>query len=117
LVFGPFINETNSPKDLNMSTAWIRSYFLPPEKTESELLTPVNNMGYWADVRDVDAIHTLALGNPSAGGERFIVCSGPDTWQNFLDAVHTAYPNETGVVARGYPGRGKTKPGYWHPKR
>lgn len=76
IVYGPMIHDVSSPDALNASMKIFRGYTSLPEKSEKELSGPVNGSGYWADVRDVATIHTLALANPKAGGERFIACSG-----------------------------------------
>lgn len=56
--------------------ALFREYISLPEKSEKELLAPVTGLGYTVDVRDVAAIHVLALTNPDAGGERFLLAVG-----------------------------------------
>lgn len=70
------MQDIPNAKAINESVQLFRTFTSFPEKTEKELLAPANHSGYWADVRDVTAIHALALGNPNAGGERFIVTSG-----------------------------------------
>ncbi|KAG8880801.1 methylglyoxal reductase (NADPH-dependent) gre2 [Tulasnella sp. 332] len=106
IVYGPMIHDVApSPDALSGSMKIFRGYTSLPEKSEKEVLGPINSSGYWADVRDVAAIHALALANPNAGGERFITCSGPNSLQNVLDAIHTGLSDSTGV-AKGLPGQG-----------
>jgi len=106
MVYGPIIHEVSSASALGASIALWFNYLSNPEKSEKELVAPSNTSGYWADVRDVSAIHALAIGNPKAGGERFIVASGPNAWQDWLDIVHVAKPGRTDIPV-GYPGKGK----------
>lgn len=57
-------------------------------KNEEDLLKAVNVSGYWVDVRDVAAVHVMALANPNAGGERFITATGESA--RVLPTSHTA---------------------------
>ncbi|KAG8992525.1 methylglyoxal reductase (NADPH-dependent) gre2 [Tulasnella sp. JGI-2019a] len=75
IVYGPMLHDIPSAEALKLSATMFLGYISPPEKSKEELLRPVNGTGYWADVRDIAAIHALALANPNAGGERFIACS------------------------------------------
>jgi len=106
LVFGPILHEVPSETALNSSMVSFRQFTSLPAKPTEEYVEPVNKTGFWVDVRDVAAIHALALANPVAGGERFLVCSGPNTWQDILDAIHAALPDNTDVAV-GAPGKGK----------
>ncbi|KAG9024852.1 methylglyoxal reductase (NADPH-dependent) gre2 [Tulasnella sp. JGI-2019a] len=106
IVYGPILHDIPSAEALNMSIKMFLEFVSLPDKSEKELLGPVNSSGYWADVRDVATIHALALANPNAGGERFIACSGPNSLQDFLDAIH-ASEHEVVGVSKGLPGQGK----------
>ncbi|KAG9029659.1 methylglyoxal reductase (NADPH-dependent) gre2 [Tulasnella sp. JGI-2019a] len=103
MVYGPGIHEVTTSPGTSLDV--FRDNVLLASKTEEELLAPVNVSGYWADVRDVAAVHVLSLASPRAGGERFLTASGPDSWQNFLDAIHTSQRDVTDVP-KGYPGKG-----------
>ena len=43
----------------------------------------VLNRAMFVDVRDIAQAHTLAIQTPAAGGQRFIISSGPYKWQDF----------------------------------
>ncbi|KAF8531160.1 hypothetical protein JB92DRAFT_2825304 [Gautieria morchelliformis] len=61
------------------------------------------------DVRDVATAHVNAIVTGAAGGERFIVASGPYTNQGIIDAVHdgTASDAVLSALPKGTPGSGK----------
>jgi len=104
MVWGPIIHEVASLESLNTSVAMFQNATTtknPPASAE-QLKNPGGN---WVDVRDVALVHTLALSNPAAGGERFITSSGGFTWQDVLDALHASgdYPD----VPKGNPGSAK----------
>ncbi|KAG9029636.1 methylglyoxal reductase (NADPH-dependent) gre2 [Tulasnella sp. JGI-2019a] len=106
MIWGPILQEVKSADALNTSIAGFYAH-TKPGKTEQELLAPSGN---FSDVRDVALIHALALSNQNAGGERFIVSSGPFTYQDALDAIHKADPSLTDVP-KGTPGKGKSVKG------
>ncbi|KAG8989273.1 methylglyoxal reductase (NADPH-dependent) gre2 [Tulasnella sp. JGI-2019a] len=103
LIYGPGIHEVSASTNISLNI--FRDNVLLASKTEEELLTPAGGSGYWIGVRDVAEIHTLLLVNPRAGGERFVTTSSPDSWQNFLDAIHASQSGLTDVP-KGYPGKG-----------
>ena len=51
------------------------------KKSTIEGLAPINCD--WVDVRDVALGHVRTLEVPEAGGERFILSSGPFIWQDW----------------------------------
>jgi len=106
MVWGPIMHEVKSVDALNTSIAGFHAH-TQPGKSEKELLAASGN---WVDVRDVAKVHALALSNPKAGGERFIVSSGPFTYQDVLDALHDTQPGRTDIP-KGTPGGGKAVPG------
>lgn len=100
LVWGPTIHEVVSASSLNTSIADIYA-IIRGQKAVSA--APVGN---WVDVRDLAKAHVDCLTIPKAGGERFLVASGPFTWQDFVDAIH---PDPTfSTVPKGTPGSGKS---------
>ncbi|KAG8853839.1 methylglyoxal reductase (NADPH-dependent) gre2 [Tulasnella sp. 330] len=101
MVYGPMIHEA----PLTGTSAEILRNGLNSH-AEEDLLKPVNVSGYWVDVRDVAAVHVLALANPDAGGQRFITATGPHSWQDFLDSIHAAQKDPTDLF-KGYPGKGR----------
>jgi nucleoside-diphosphate-sugar epimerase len=58
------------------------------------------------DVRDVALAHVLALNNPSAGGQRILLCS-PDVMspQTVVNSINKHYPQLQDRVASGDPSR------------
>ncbi|KAG9021819.1 methylglyoxal reductase (NADPH-dependent) gre2 [Tulasnella sp. JGI-2019a] len=80
---GPGIHEVTSA--LGASLELFRNNVLLGSNTEEELVTPVNQSGYWAD--------------------RFITASGPDSWQNFPDIIHRSQLDPVDAP-KGYPRKG-----------
>jgi len=103
-VLGPILHDVPSADKLNISIGFFHKYTTKcdPPISKEELSAGGRN---WCDVRDVALCQVLALEKPEAGNERYIVSSGPFTWQDVLDALHTngSYPD----VPKGYPGAGK----------
>ncbi|KAG8892731.1 methylglyoxal reductase (NADPH-dependent) gre2, partial [Tulasnella sp. 403] len=104
IVWGPILQEAPTVEALNFTIATFREVTSTQGKelTLQELTTPVSN---FVDVRDVALVHTLALSNPRAGGERFITSSGPYAWQDVLDTLHAS--GEHPDVPKGHPGAAK----------
>ncbi|KAG8928936.1 methylglyoxal reductase (NADPH-dependent) gre2 [Tulasnella sp. 418] len=103
MVWGPIMQQVDSVSALNTSVAGFYEHTTTSiQKEKKDLISPVAN---WVDVRDVALIHALSLEKEEAGGERFITSSGPFTYQDVLDALHSAgdYPD----VPKGEPGAGK----------
>ncbi|KAI9057999.1 hypothetical protein FKP32DRAFT_1290095 [Trametes sanguinea] len=42
----------------------------------------------YVDLRDIAQAHVLALQEPTAGGNRFIISAGPFKWQDFVSIAH-----------------------------
>ncbi|KAL5483361.1 hypothetical protein ACEPAI_8592 [Sanghuangporus weigelae] len=65
-----------------------------------------NMQGEWIDVRDVAEGHVRALEVSQAGGERFILSSGPWIWQDWLDTANQLNISDADFPI-GTPGEGK----------
>ncbi|KAF8531162.1 hypothetical protein JB92DRAFT_3139046 [Gautieria morchelliformis] len=70
--------------------------------------SPPRRGGDWVDVRDVATVHVNAIVTEAAGGEHFIVASGPYTNQGIIDAVHDGTASDAVLAAlpKGTPGAG-----------
>lgn len=80
---GPILHQVSASGPLNLSTGLFRDYITPSVKTQGELVAPLFVLGYSVDVRDVAAVLTLALANPDAGGERFLLAVGRLSMQRY----------------------------------
>ncbi|KAG8951125.1 methylglyoxal reductase (NADPH-dependent) gre2 [Tulasnella sp. 424] len=102
-VWGPLVGPVNSEKEINETLGFFRAYITikDPALTGEQLNVP----GSCVDVRDVALVHTLALANPEAAGERFIVNSSSFTYQDILDIIHEHGDHPD--VPKGFPGAGK----------
>ncbi|KIO32650.1 hypothetical protein M407DRAFT_18410 [Tulasnella calospora MUT 4182] len=105
-VWGPLVSPVKSEKELNGTINFFRGYtsIRDPAPTREQLTAP----GNCVDVRDVALAHTLALSNPEAAGERFIINSGSYTYQDILDLIHEHGDHPD--VPKGFPGAGKDVP-------
>ncbi|KAG8951132.1 methylglyoxal reductase (NADPH-dependent) gre2 [Tulasnella sp. 424] len=105
-VWGPLVGPVKSEKELNGTINFFRvnTSIRDPAPTREQLTAP----GNCVDVRDVALAHTLALSNPEAAGERFIVNSGSYTYQDILDLIHEHGDHPD--VPKGFPGAGKDVP-------
>ncbi|KAF8608520.1 D-lactaldehyde dehydrogenase [Ceratobasidium sp. AG-I] len=123
-VFGPILQQVEEPSSLNMSVARVYKILQSKEEDLSKDTVPADDIAssavrtelFWTldaihmlntpsesfvDVRDVALAHVRALEVPEAGGQRFIVASGPYCWQDVLDILPLPHP-------RGTPGSGKS---------
>ncbi|KAG8951126.1 methylglyoxal reductase (NADPH-dependent) gre2 [Tulasnella sp. 424] len=102
-VWGPLVGPVKSEKEINETLGFFRAHttIKDPALTREQLSAP----GSCADVRDVALVHTLALTNPEAAGERFIVNSSSFTYQDILDIIHEHGDHPD--VPKGFPGAGK----------
>ncbi|KAJ5384891.1 NAD-dependent epimerase/dehydratase [Penicillium concentricum] len=104
MVYGPNINATASLAKLNTSSSDI--YRLISSQTKSSDEVPQNMFWSFVDVRDVSKAHLRAYEVPEAGGERFFVCTGNFTYQQFVDALRERIPEIQDRVPIGKPGTG-----------
>lgn len=102
-VWGPLLQDTSAMKAPNASMQVLTSC-LVEEKNPEECGPYYSD---WVDVRDTALAHVRALQVREAGGERFLVSSGPFAWQDIYDTVASAkqpIPN----LPRGAPGAKRT---------
>ncbi|KAF8526820.1 hypothetical protein JB92DRAFT_3108057 [Gautieria morchelliformis] len=102
MVWGPTIHDIPNASSLNTSLLEIYAMIKGQKDIAS---TPGGN---WVDVRDVATAHVNAIVTEAAGGERFIVASGPYTNQGIIDAVHDGTASDAVLAAlpKGTPGAG-----------
>ncbi|KAJ3285992.1 methylglyoxal reductase (NADPH-dependent) gre2 [Rhizoclosmatium sp. JEL0117] len=86
-IFGPIIHPCASINDLNTSVK-IFADFYTKKVTE---VNPVMAVGC-VDVRDVARAHVLAITNPKASGQRFIISSGPFTHEKLVQILEEKFP-------------------------
>lgn len=86
-VLGPVINHLDSLDSLNTSNQFIRD--LIQGKFGDKI--PPNATFTWVDVRDLALCHVLALENPRAANERFLVTAGPFCNRELVDMVRKHY--------------------------
>ncbi|CAI7672290.1 unnamed protein product [Penicillium viridicatum] len=105
MVYGPNINATANLARLNTSSSDIYRLISP----QSKFSGPVPDNMFWSfvDVRDVSLAHLRAYEVPEAGGERFFVCAGNFTYQQFVDALRAKIPEIRDRVPIGSPGSGE----------
>ncbi|KAF8580286.1 D-lactaldehyde dehydrogenase [Ramaria rubella] len=101
-VWGPTLHEIPSASSIN--TSLVDVYAL----IKGRIAPTTVPLGNWTDVRDLATAHVKALVVEQAGGERFIISSGPYTWQDFLDSIHSG-ARDRGLldIPTGTPGAGK----------
>lgn len=104
MIYGPNINATASLARLNSSSADIYRLMSPDVKPSGPV--PENHFFSFVDVRDVAEAHLRAYDVPEAGGERFFVCQGNFTYQQFVDALRENLPKIRDHVPIGRPGTG-----------
>jgi len=83
-VYGPALHEVEAPEALNES---MHSWFHSVLKNLHDPKQLGNIGSEWIDVRDLAEAHVLAIKTEEAGGERFIVASGPWKWQDWINAA------------------------------
>ncbi|KAI1798359.1 NAD(P)-binding protein [Ganoderma leucocontextum] len=84
-VFGPNIHDVDKPENLGESMRdWYKN--IVNGRLSNDALA--NNGAMYVDVRDIAQAHTMAIQTPAAGGQRFIISSGPFKWQDFVAAAH-----------------------------
>ncbi|KAJ3903133.1 D-lactaldehyde dehydrogenase [Lentinula edodes] len=83
-IFGPPLQEVTSVETLNSSNMyWYKAVFEGNFFGANPETDPAHG---WIDVRDAAEAHARALEEPTAGGERIIVCAGsPWVWQDFCE--------------------------------
>ncbi|KAJ3129372.1 methylglyoxal reductase (NADPH-dependent) gre2 [Physocladia obscura] len=95
-IFGPTIHPCKSIADLNTSVKLIADFYVGNIKA----VDPSVTFGR-VDVRDVARAHVLALENPAASGQRFLVSAGLFTHQILVEILNKRFPGQkyaTGVT-------------------
>ncbi|KAH9946473.1 NAD(P)-binding protein [Amylocystis lapponica] len=87
-VFGPLLNSTSAPENLNETMGHMFKNMTSPEKMLDKL-TLWRTGNCWVDVRDAAAAHTVALVKEEAGGERIIISAGPFQWEDWAVAARS----------------------------
>ncbi|KAF6758994.1 D-lactaldehyde dehydrogenase [Ephemerocybe angulata] len=102
MVFGPPIQEVESPEKLNTSLKAWYDFVIGDDSKSRDVLASSNS---WIDVRDLADAHVLALEKEAAGGERIIITQGPYVWQEWLDIANSIAPSvrPNGKIVKGYP--------------
>ncbi|KAL5521232.1 hypothetical protein ACEPAG_9155 [Sanghuangporus baumii] len=103
-IFGPVLLSPHSrPTELSASMSLFYKALFSKSIAKEELK---GMQGEWVDVRDVAEGHVRALEVSQAGGERFILSSGPWMWQNWFDVANQLdIPDADFPI--GTPGEGK----------
>lgn len=102
MVYGPLKHKVTSVDDLNESTAQVYNKFFKGKKAEDEI--PPNGLPPYVDVRDIARAHVLALDNPAAANQRFIIAKGLLGTQRIADVLRATVPGAANRVPRGEPG-------------
>ncbi|EPS38135.1 hypothetical protein H072_8144 [Dactylellina haptotyla CBS 200.50] len=87
-VFGPVIHSVKDAESINTSVFLLFKYFAGINKTIEEGPAPKG----FVDVRDVADAHIKALQVEEAKGQRFLNCGGYFTWEEVIDILRKAYP-------------------------
>jgi nucleoside-diphosphate-sugar epimerase len=104
MIYGPNINATANLARLNTSSADIYRLISPQSKSSDPV--PQNLFWSFVDVRDVAEAHLRAYEVPKAGGERFFICKGNFTYQQFVDVLREKLPEIRNRVPIGSFGTG-----------
>ena len=105
MIYGPNINATADLSKLNTSSMDLYRLMSPQSKSSGPV--PENMFWSFVDVRDVAEAHLRAYQVPEAGGERFFICKGNFTYQQFVDALRANLPEIKDRVPIGNPGAGE----------
>ncbi|GFF44019.1 putative uncharacterized oxidoreductase C513.07 [Aspergillus udagawae] len=101
MIYGPNINATANIAKLNTSSMDIYRLISPQSKSSDPV--PENVFWLFVDVRDVAEAHLRAYQVAEAGGERFFICKGNFTYQQFVNALRANLPEIKDRVPVGNP--------------
>ncbi|ORY28191.1 putative dihydrokaempferol 4-reductase [Naematelia encephala] len=90
LVYGPIIHQCDNPESLNHSIAHRFWPYLVGGRQQSDL---PDGIASFVDVRDVGLAHVRALMTPNAGGNRFLICSGPFSGNDLCVILNERFPD------------------------
>ncbi|PYH82077.1 putative NAD dependent epimerase/dehydratase [Aspergillus uvarum CBS 121591] len=105
MIYGPNINATADLTKLNTSSMDIYRLMSPQSKSSDPV--PENMFWSFVDVRDVAEAHLRAYQVAESGGERFFICKGNFTYQQFVDVLRANIPEIKDRVPIGNPGTGE----------
>ncbi|PAV17623.1 D-lactaldehyde dehydrogenase [Pyrrhoderma noxium] len=87
-VFGPILHQVKGIDTLNVSSLWFyNALFSKDESISKDTLHDILLPRGWVDVRDVANAHVRALTTPGAGGQRFIISAGSNSWKDWSDVA------------------------------
>ena len=88
-VFGPILHQVKSIDTLNVSSLWFyNALFSKDESISKDTLHDILLPRGWVDVRDVANAHVRALTTPGAGGQRFIISAGSNSWKDWCMTLY-----------------------------
>ncbi|KAL4935564.1 hypothetical protein BDV06DRAFT_206733 [Aspergillus oleicola] len=105
MIYGPNINATSDLAKLNTSSMDIYRLMSPQSKSSNPV--PENMFWSFVDVRDVAEAHLRAYQVAESGGERFFICKGNFTYQQFVDVLRANLPEIKDRVPVGVPETGE----------
>ncbi|KAB8258827.1 hypothetical protein BDV32DRAFT_151091 [Aspergillus pseudonomiae] len=103
MIYGPVEHHVPTMEKLNTSVGDIYRLFNGSSTEIPSVILPA-----FADVRDVAQAHLFAFESQKAAGERFIVSSGPYTYQEICDILRSVVPEARDKVPIGQPGQYET---------
>ncbi|KAF9077902.1 hypothetical protein BDP27DRAFT_1310382 [Rhodocollybia butyracea] len=92
-VFGPLLQEIDSPSQLNYSMGLFFQGAMSGTSSEVTQEKALTLIGGWVDVRDVADAHVAALTVEAAKNQRFITSNWSCCVQDISNAVHKINPN------------------------
>ncbi|KAK7179759.1 hypothetical protein DPSP01_003236 [Paraphaeosphaeria sporulosa] len=111
IVYGPLLHKVKSVDNVNESMAIIWNKFLKEANPEGEI--PPNGVPLYVDARDVAEAHVLALDNPEAANQRFILAAALADSQKIADILRAVVPGANERVPKGTPGKSTFPADQW----
>jgi len=105
-IVGPIVHPLKNLDELNTSCANV--WRLISGATNGQV--PPTLLPQTVDVRDVAKAQVLAMSNPRARGERFILCGYYIDMQLIVDFLRAKYPDHVSTIPEGNPGT-RNQPG------
>ena len=105
-IVGPIIHPVKSMEELNTSCANVWRLITLGDHSE----VPPTLLPQTVDVRDVSKAQVLAMSNPAARGQRFILCGYYIDMQVIVDYLRRKYPEHATMIPKGNPGT-RNQPG------
>ncbi|RDW76867.1 SDR family oxidoreductase [Aspergillus mulundensis] len=101
MIYGPNINATADLAKLNTSSMDIYRLMSPQSKSSDPV--PENMFWSFVDVRDVAQAHLSAYQTAEAANQRFFICKGNFTYQQFVNVLRASFPEIRDRVPVGNP--------------